>query len=258
VLGLDPIADHRRLTPRIGVMLQDGGVYTAARPPEVLRLFASYYDHPADPDELLDRVGLADHRRSTWKTMSGGEQQRLSLALALVGRPEVVFLDEPTSGIDPSGRQLIRRVIADLRPSVLDQFGIWTALDWYAAQVARRSGLDCHCEIAPDVAGLAIDPDRSIMLFRIVQEAMTNIQRHAGAGTVWLRVRQADGWLSVEVEDDGRGFVEPAGADAGACWGILGMRERSRSLGGGLTVSRRARGGTSVLLRVPIEVHHGG
>jgi ABC-2 type transport system ATP-binding protein len=117
VLGLDPVVDHRRLTPRIGVMLQDGGVYTAARPPEVLRLFASYYDHPADPDELLDRVGLADHRRSTWKTMSGGEQQRLSLALALVGRPEVVFLDEPTSGIDPSGRQLIRRVIADLRGS---------------------------------------------------------------------------------------------------------------------------------------------
>jgi ABC-2 type transport system ATP-binding protein len=115
VLGLDPIAEHRRLMPRIGVMLQQGGVYTAARPAEVLRLFASYYDHPADPEELLERVGLADHRRSTWKSMSGGEQQRLSLALALVGRPEVAFLDEPTSGIDPSGRQLIRRVIAELR-----------------------------------------------------------------------------------------------------------------------------------------------
>jgi ABC-2 type transport system ATP-binding protein len=115
VLGLDPVADHRRLTRRIGVMLQQGGVYTAARPPEVLRLFASYYDDPADPDELLDRVGLGDHRRSTWKSMSGGEQQRLSLALALVGRPEVAFLDEPTSGIDPSGRQLVRRVIAELR-----------------------------------------------------------------------------------------------------------------------------------------------
>ena len=91
-------------------MLQNGGVYTGIRPLEVLRLFASYYDDPADPDELLDRVGLADRRRATWKPLSGGEQQRLSLALALVGRPEVAFLDEPTAGIDPSGRQLIRRV----------------------------------------------------------------------------------------------------------------------------------------------------
>ncbi|MEI7592959.1 MAG: ABC transporter ATP-binding protein [Actinomycetes bacterium] len=115
VLGRDPMRDHAELTNRVGVMLQQGGVYTAARPPEVLRLFASYYQNPEDPDELLNRVGLSDRRRSTWKSLSGGEAQRLSLALALVGRPELVFLDEPTAGIDPSGRQLIRSVIADLR-----------------------------------------------------------------------------------------------------------------------------------------------
>lgn len=115
VLGLDPVADHTALTARIGVMLQQGGVYTAMRPPDALRLFASYYDDPADPDELLDRVGLADRRRTTFRNLSGGEQQRLSLALALVGRPQVAFLDEPTAGIDPAGRQLIRSVVADLR-----------------------------------------------------------------------------------------------------------------------------------------------
>ena len=115
VLGLDPVADHRQLVARIGVMLQSGGVATGMRPAEALHLFASYYDNPADPDELLELVGLADHRSSTWRSMSGGEQQRLSLALALVGRPDVAFLDEPTAGIDPAGRQLIRRVIADLR-----------------------------------------------------------------------------------------------------------------------------------------------
>jgi ABC-2 type transport system ATP-binding protein len=115
VLGLDPVGDHRRLTPRIGVMLQEGGVYTAIRPPEVVSLFASYFDDPVDPDELLDRVGLDNKRRSTWRSLSGGEKQRLSLALALVGRPEVAFLDEPTAGVDVAGRQLIRQVIRDLR-----------------------------------------------------------------------------------------------------------------------------------------------
>jgi len=115
VLGLDPVRDHAALVPRLGVMLQSGGVYTGIRPIEMLRLFASYYDNPADPIELLDLVGLTDRKRSTWRSLSGGEQQRLSLALALIGRPEVAFLDEPTAGIDPAGRQLIRRVVADLR-----------------------------------------------------------------------------------------------------------------------------------------------
>ncbi len=115
VLGLDPHRDHAALVGRIGVMLQSGGVYSGIRPLEMLRLFASYYEAPADPVELLDLVGLTDRQRSTWRSLSGGEQQRLSLALALIGRPEVAFLDEPTAGIDPSGRQLIRRVIADLR-----------------------------------------------------------------------------------------------------------------------------------------------
>ncbi|MEX2659317.1 MAG: ABC transporter ATP-binding protein [Acidimicrobiales bacterium] len=114
VLGLDPLAQAAALLPRIGVMLQSGGVYPGIRPPEALRLFAGYYADPADPEALLDRVGLRDVSGSTWRQLSGGEQQRLSLALALVGKPEVAFLDEPTSGIDPGGRQVVRRLIAEL------------------------------------------------------------------------------------------------------------------------------------------------
>ena len=115
VLGLDPIADHGELVHRVGVMLQTGGIYRAIRVAEALHLFASYYDAPLDPDELIERVGLADRRRAVWRTLSGGEQQRLSLALSLVGRPEVVFLDEPTAGLDVSGRRLVHDLVRELR-----------------------------------------------------------------------------------------------------------------------------------------------
>ncbi|MHB1535591.1 MAG: ABC transporter ATP-binding protein [Acidimicrobiales bacterium] len=115
VLGLDPEADHAALTARIGVMLQGGGIYPGMAPAEALRLFARYYATPADPGELLERLGLAPVARTPWRRLSGGERQRLSLALALVGRPEVAFLDEPTAGVDPAGRLAIREVIAEQR-----------------------------------------------------------------------------------------------------------------------------------------------
>jgi ABC-2 type transport system ATP-binding protein len=115
VLGLDPVADHDRLTSSIGVMLQGGGIYPGIRAHEVLSLFAAFHPDPEDPDALLERVGLSHRRRALWRTLSGGEQQRLALALALVGRPDVFFLDEPTAGIDATGRQVVRQVIEELR-----------------------------------------------------------------------------------------------------------------------------------------------
>jgi ABC-2 type transport system ATP-binding protein len=115
VLDLDPVADHDRLTRSMGVMLQGGGIYPGIRAIEVVRLFAAFHSDPEDPEALLARVGLTARRRALWRTLSGGEQQRLALALALVGRPRVVFLDEPTAGIDAAGRQVVRQVIAELR-----------------------------------------------------------------------------------------------------------------------------------------------
>ncbi len=115
VLGLDPRRDHTALVPRIGVMLQRPGVYPMLNPVQVLDLFARYYEDPEDPAALLDRVGLGAVRRTRWRRLSGGEQQRLSLALALIGRPEVLFLDEPTAGVDPEGRIVVREIIADQR-----------------------------------------------------------------------------------------------------------------------------------------------
>jgi ABC-2 type transport system ATP-binding protein len=115
VLGLDPPADHASLSGRIGVMLQRGGVYPMLGPRRVLTLFAGYYPDPVPPDELLDLVGLRAVAATPWRHLSGGEQQRLSLGLALVGRPEVAFLDEPTAGVDPEGRIVVRSVVAALK-----------------------------------------------------------------------------------------------------------------------------------------------
>ena len=114
VCGLDPIGDRTALNRRVGVMLQSGGLPTAIRPAEAVRLYASYYDNPRDPADLLRFVGLEHRARTPWRSLSGGEQQRLALALAIIGRPEVAFLDEPTAGVDISGRQLIRDLIREL------------------------------------------------------------------------------------------------------------------------------------------------
>jgi ABC-2 type transport system ATP-binding protein len=115
VLGLDPVADHAALTHQMGVMLQHGGVGAGVRVHEALRHAAALYADALEPRALLDRVGLAGLERRTWRQLSGGEQRRLALALALVGRPQVAFLDEPSSGVDPVGRQRIRDVIGSLR-----------------------------------------------------------------------------------------------------------------------------------------------
>ncbi len=115
VLGLDPIGEHAALVPQIGVMLQRGGIYPGMPAGEAVRLFAAYYNDPEDPVELMVRVGLHGVARTPWRRLSGGEQQRLSLALAMVGRPRVAFLDEPTAGMDPAARQVLWGIVRELR-----------------------------------------------------------------------------------------------------------------------------------------------
>jgi ABC-2 type transport system ATP-binding protein len=115
VLGLDPVADNARVRERVGVMLQGGGGYPAARAGEMLNLVASYAANPLDPAWLLDTLGLTDAARTTYRRLSGGQQQRLALACALVGRPELVFLDEPTAGMDAHARLVVWELIDALR-----------------------------------------------------------------------------------------------------------------------------------------------
>jgi ABC-2 type transport system ATP-binding protein len=115
VLGLDPFAQNARLRARIGVMLQGGGGYPAARAGEMLDLVAAYAADPLDPAWLLRTLGLTDAARTTYRRLSGGQQQRLALACAIVGRPELVFLDEPTAGMDAHARLVVWELIESLR-----------------------------------------------------------------------------------------------------------------------------------------------
>ncbi|MEU9553075.1 ABC transporter ATP-binding protein [Streptomyces werraensis] len=115
VLGLDPVRETAALRPRVGVMLQSGGVYAGARADEMLRHVAKLHARPLDVDALIERLGLGSCGRTSYRRLSGGQQQRLALAMAVVGRPELVFLDEPTAGLDPQARHATWDLVRDLR-----------------------------------------------------------------------------------------------------------------------------------------------
>ena len=106
VLGLDPVRDVYRLQGRIGVQLQEAQLQKRISVWEAVHFWAGLYRRPiADGERLLDRLGLADKRQATFMTLSGGQKQRLFIALALINDPEVVFLDELTTGLDPQARR---------------------------------------------------------------------------------------------------------------------------------------------------------
>jgi ABC-2 type transport system ATP-binding protein len=114
VLGLDPARQRRALNRRMGVMLQEGGVYPSARVGDTVRQYTALYGTTVSPESIVERVGLAHRSKSSWRRLSGGEKQRLLLALALAAEPDIAFLDEPTSGVDVNGRAAIRTIIREL------------------------------------------------------------------------------------------------------------------------------------------------
>ncbi|MFI2751816.1 ABC transporter ATP-binding protein [Cellulomonas sp. P22] len=115
VLGLDPRTDAARLRPRVGVMLQDAGLPTGVRALDLLRHVATMYAAPRDVGELTERLGLESFATTTIRRLSGGQRQRLALAAAVVGRPELVFLDEPSAGMDPQSRHAVWDLVRELR-----------------------------------------------------------------------------------------------------------------------------------------------
>jgi ABC-2 type transport system ATP-binding protein len=117
VLDLDPVHQATRLKARIGVQLQTAALYPQLTVVEVLRLFGSFFPpaHALPPEHLIEALELGEKRDARSKTLSGGQRQRLSVALALVNDPELVFLDEPTTGLDPAARRSLWELVLDLK-----------------------------------------------------------------------------------------------------------------------------------------------
>ncbi|MDX6369930.1 MAG: type transport system ATP-binding protein [Gaiellaceae bacterium] len=115
VLGFDPGRAGAPFRERIGVVLQQSQLWPSLTVAETHRMFAGYYRHPRDVDEVIELVGLADKRDARVKTLSGGQKRRADLGIALVGDPDLVFLDEPTTGFDPAARRAAWEMIRSLR-----------------------------------------------------------------------------------------------------------------------------------------------
>ena len=114
VLGADPAGADAHWRARVGIVLQGTGEFDELRVEEVVRLFAGYYPSPDDPLSVIDRVGLTEKRRAPTHTLSGGQKRRLDVALGVIGRPELLFLDEPTTGFDPEARREFWELIRQL------------------------------------------------------------------------------------------------------------------------------------------------
>ncbi|MGA9315724.1 MAG: ABC transporter ATP-binding protein [Solirubrobacteraceae bacterium] len=115
VLGHDPAARELTLRKRIGIVLQSSGIYSHLTPREALRHWAGFYPHPRDVEEVLNLMGLQEKADVRTRKLSGGQLRRLDFALALVGDPELIFLDEPTTGFDPQARRAAWETIRSLR-----------------------------------------------------------------------------------------------------------------------------------------------
>lgn len=170
VLGADPAQGHSEHRAQVGVMLQGGGLPTAARALELVRHVARLHRHPLDPDLLAERLGIVDFASTTVRRLSGGQRQRVALACALVGRPEVVFLDEPSAGLDPQARLSVWELVRQARAA-----GVAVLLTTHLIEEAER------------LADLVVVMDAGRVVAQGSPEELTGGPCHAQADTVRFR-----------------------------------------------------------------------
>lgn len=166
VLGLDPRKDGRGIRERIGIMLQQTALYRDLKVGELLRLFASYYQSPVDPDALLEMIGLDEKRNAFIRELSGGQRQRVVFVLALINDPELLFLDEPTAGLDPQSRRAIWAWVGRAREEGKAVF-LTTHYIEEAEALCDRVAIIDHGKI------IALDTPRRLMASSKVEQRIT-------------------------------------------------------------------------------------
>ncbi len=191
----------------------------------------------------------------------GQELTGLKLRIHLLKRRVVASIDGEASAeieteIDGLSKQVdytigsVRRIATDLRPSVLDDFGLVAAIDWQTKEFGERSGIECIFN--SNVSTIDLDADSNTAVFRIFQEALTNVARHAKATRVRVKLELRGTAVSLSVLDNGAG-IDKEVVKRRKSLGMLGMRERARLLGGNVTVDRLDGGGTRVELIAPLK-----
>jgi signal transduction histidine kinase len=143
----------------------------------------------------------------------------------------------------------VQRITTELRPAILDHLGLEAAVEWYVEELEKRTGISCRLSLS--LGGTTLDAERSIVLFRILQEALTNVVRHAEASEVEIRLAREGSRVILKVTDNGRGIAGDKITDARSL-GLLGMRERARALGGDVVIRRAPGQGTTVEARIPL------
>jgi signal transduction histidine kinase len=284
-IASDPLwADYRELVEPYGLRACWSQPIRSADG-HVLGTFAVYYRNVRRPDraslELIERAahvaGIAIERRQlddelralSERIESAREEERTNIAREIhdeLGQALTALkLDlawvsyrsstEVKGRLDEMARatdailDTVRRISAELRPGILDEIGLRAAIEWQADQLTRRTGLPC--EVRSEIGELQLERGLSTAIFRIFQEALTNVTRHANATRVDVSLRLERGQFRLDVADDGVGVPEIAPRNSSL--GLLGMRERARRCGGDCTVRRRDPRGTVVSLSVPLR-----
>lgn len=174
---------------------------------------------------------------------------KLTKSSAVISRPVLLKEITSVSNLIDSSIQTIRRIATELRPEVLDHLGLKAAIEWQAQEFQNRTGIDC--EIFSELDTEIENIESSIAIFRILQEALTNIVKHAEASAVQIRIGEKDSYFWMDVIDDGKGIPDEELSQK-VSFGLLGIRERAALLGGEVTITGAAGKGTTVSLRVPL------